>query len=62
MTNTDCSYMISKWSHTMQCTAPYGAMFVVNKNNLNFSSLSSLGIAGNNEDDLIVSHGKCEEF
>ena len=35
MTSTSCSYMISEWSHTMQCTAPYGAMFVVNKNNLN---------------------------
>ena len=62
MTNTVCSYMISKWSHTMQCTAPYGAMFVVNKNNLNFTSMSSLGIAGNNEDDLSISHGRCEEF
>ena len=62
MTNTDCSYMISEWSHTMQCTAPYGAMFIINKNNLNFTNFNSIGIAGNNNDDLTMSHGRCEEF
>ena len=62
MTHTDCSYMIDKWSHTMQCTAPYGAMFVINTNNLNFTNFNSLGIAGNNNDDLSISHGRCEEF
>ena len=63
MTHTDCIYMISKWNNTMQCTAPYGAMFVINKNNLNFASAAILGIAGNNnKDDLAISHGRCEEF
>ena len=65
MTNTVCSYMISKWSHTMQCTAPYGAMFAINKNTLKFSMVSLIAIAnsdGNNQDDLFISHGRCEEF
>ena len=62
MTNSSCSYMISKWGHTMQCTAPYGSMFVINSKNLKFTSFDSIGTAGNNDDDLIISHGKCEEF
>ena len=62
MTSTSCSYMISEWSHTMQCTAPYGSMFVINSKNLKFTSFDAIGTAGNNDDDLIISHGKCEEF
>ena len=65
MTYTDCSYMISDWSDTMQCTAPYGAMFAINKNTLKFSMVSLIAIAnsdGNNQDDLFISHGRCEEF
>ena len=65
MTYTDCSYMSSDWSDTMQCTAPYGAMFAINKNTLKFSMVSLIAIAnsdGNNQDDLFISHGRCEEF
>lgn len=62
LTSTSCSYMISEWSHTMQCTAPYGSMFVINSKNLQFTSFDAIGTAGNNDDDLVISHGKCEEF
>ena len=62
MDYTNCSYMISEWSHTMQCTAPYGSMFVINSKNLRFTSFDAIGTAGNNDDDLTISHGKCEEF
>ena len=37
MTYTDCYYMISNWSDTMQCSAPYGAIFAINKKTLQFS-------------------------
>ena len=62
MTNTNCSYMIAEWSHTMQCYAPYGSMFVINTNNLKFTTFDSIGIAGNNNDDIAIAHGQCEEF
>ncbi len=62
LTTTSCSYMISEWRHTMQCTAPYGSMFVINSKNLKFTSFDAIGTAGNNDDDLVISHGKCEEF
>ena len=48
-----------------QCSAPYGAIFAINKKTLQFSTVSLIGIAnsdGNNEDDLFISHGLCEEF
>ena len=40
-------------------------MFAINKNTLKFSMVSLIAIAnsdGNNQDDLFISHGRCEEF
>ena len=62
MSHTECSYMIAEWNHVMQCTVPYGSMFIINQKSLKFTTFDSIGIAGNNDDDLTISHGRCEDF
>ena len=57
---TKCIRMVGSFAHIMQCHTPYGSTFVLNTKNLKFAATDLIGINGN--DDLVLSHGVCEEF
>lgn len=57
---TNCRRMVGTFSHIMQCYTIYGTMFAINTKNLRFAVTDLIGINGS--DDLVISHGTCEEF
>ena len=57
---TNCRRMVGTFSHIMQCHTIYGTMFAINTKNLRFAVTDLIGINGS--DDLVLSHGTCEEF